>query len=260
MTQWPKHSANWNRLGPPLRPTACVIKVMKEAVAPGPVLMLGVTPEIYRAFDHITAVDRDQSMIDRVWLGDTDTKCVTVGDWMDMDWPHNTFSGIVGDCAIPMLGNLAVVTEFQQRCYHWLKPGGTVAFRLMERPQQDVTLGDIERDLSQPAAMNFHAFKWRMGQCVAAMNQNSATASADIRILFQTLGYDRDRLCHVTGWDHDAVDSIDLYHNATQVVLFALRQEYIDTIPNHAQDVEFITNDDYDLCEFTPILIWRKPL
>jgi hypothetical protein len=225
--------------------------------------MLGVTPEIYRAFDHIQAVDRDQSMIDRVWLGNTDTKTVTVGDWMDMDWPHNTFSGIVGDCAIPMLGNLAVVTEFQQRCYHWLKPGGTVAFRLMERPQQDVTIPDLITDVSGPATMNFHAFKWRMGQCVAALNKNSATASADIRHLFNNLGFPKDHrgwLCYCTGWDPDTVDSIDLYENATQVVLFALRQEYIDTIPSHAQDVEFITNDDYDLCEFTPILIWRKPL
>ena len=149
MQQWPKHSANWNRLGPPLRPTASVIEVMKQAVPPGPVLMLGVTPEIYQAFDHIQAVDRDQGMIERVWLGNTDSKQVTVGDWMTMDWPENSFSGIVGDCAIPMLGNLAVVSEFQQRCYHWLKPGGTVAFRLMERPDKAVTLGAWDNVLLQ---------------------------------------------------------------------------------------------------------------
>ena len=263
MKQWPKHSANWNRLGPPLRPAPSVIQVMKQAIPQGNVLMLGVTPEIYQAFDNIQAVDRDQSMIDRVWLGDTQTKKVTVGQWMEMDWPDNTFSGIVGDCAIPMLGNLETVTEFQQRCYHWLKPGGTVAFRLMERPEQDVTIRNLIDAVSGPATMNFHAFKWRMGQCVAAWNRNSTAASADIRHLFQNLGFVKDHrgyLCYVTGWDIDAVDSIDLYENATQVVLFALRQEYQDTIPPGAQNITFTTNNDYDLADYTPILTWSKPL
>lgn len=256
---WDKYSRNWDLLKAPLRPTDAVIDLLVREVGQGHILQLGCTPEIYAAFDHITAVDKDPNMRANVWPGDTDTKRVLAGDWMDMAWASNTFHGILSDCGVVMLSTLERQREFLSRCYDWLAPGGTYAQRYFERPTENITLDELNTDMSGPAPFNFHSFKWKMGMYLAGQH-GATTASANILKLFLELCDDRDVLCARTGWSRTAVDTIDFYETSGQIVTFADRAEYLSTIPTDAVDVEFLYTTDYDFAERCPIMRWRKPL
>ena len=258
MLTWPKHSANWNRLGPPLRPSTQVVEIMKS-LASGDILLMGVTPELHAAFKNIIAVDRDSSMIEKVWLGDDDTRNVMQNDWMEMVWQSNNFDAVVGDCALPMLSTLERMTEFQSKCFDWLKPGGVFVQRVMERPTVAYTKNDLLDIMSKPANINFHAFKWL--KCMSIAAQFGYAVPDPLRYeYFEYLCNDRDALCERTGWSREAVDTVDLQKEGKQTVAFCNREELIQTIPANAVDVTWTYAKDYDLAEHCPILSWRKPL
>ena len=258
-TPWTNYSSYWNQLPPPMRPTPSIIDVMTRNSTPGHVLLLGVTPEIHAAFDHITAIDRDSSMIATVWPGDTDTKRVQQGSWTEMAWPEAMFDTVIGDCAITLLSDATSIAEFQASCYRWLKPGGSFVHRLMQRPEIAVTRHDIARELAGPAIMNFHAMRWRMGQCIAADNDGLAPSML-VRELFESLVPDRDVLCDITGWTRIDVDRMDLYKGNTNRVFFGSQQQWRDTIPTDAVDIRWIQVFDHDLSEHCPVMCWRKPV
>jgi len=258
-TPWRNYSTYWDHLPPPMRPTPSIIDVMTSNSTPGHVLLLGVTPEIHAAFDHVTAIDRDSSMIANVWPGNTDNKQVQQGSWTEMDWPEATFDTIIGDCAIPLLTDVDSIAAFQTRCLHWLKPGGSFVHRLMQRPETAVTRHDIARELSGPATINFHAMRWRMQQCIAADN-NGVAPAMKVRELFESLVPDRDALCDITGWKRIDVDSIDLYKGNTNRIFFGSQQQWRNTIPANAVDIRWTYVFDHDISEDFPVMRWRKPL
>jgi hypothetical protein len=256
---WDTYSKNWDLLKAPMRPTTAVIRVLQQQIGEGHVLQLGCTPEIHAAFDHITAVDRDPNMIATVWPGNTATKQVINQDWMHMIWPHNTFTGIVSDCGVVMLGTLQRQQEFLSRCWDWLAPGGTYAQRYFERPMVNITFEELLADISGPAKINFHAFKWKMGMYLAGQH-GAATASVQILDLWREISGDREAVLDRTGWSAEAVQTVDFYQTSGQVVTFANREEYASTIPAGAVDVEWLYTTDYDFAEHCPIMRWRKPL
>jgi hypothetical protein len=258
MSTWPKHSAAWNSIGPPMRPSQQVIDLFQDLAGPEQTMMMGVTPEFHPAFEYMIAVDRDEGMIDKVWLGDTKTKRVIHSNWMDMIWPEDNFSSIIGDCALPMLTTLDRMTEFQQRCYKWLKPGGVFVQRLFERPNEDYTWDQLVDMVSKPADINFHAFKWVA--CMSLAAEVGYKISDPIRFEYlNKLCADRAAVCKSTGWTREAVDTIDMYENGVQAVAFCNRAEWQSTVPEDALEVSFLYAYDYDLWQHCPILTWKKP-
>jgi hypothetical protein len=255
---WHKHSENWNLLHSPLKPAPSDVDHYKSLAGSGPVMMMGVTPELYDAFDFIVAFDRDQAMIDRVWPGDTNKKGVVKSEWMNIELVPGEWQAIVGDCALPMLGDLADMAEFQRRCMAWLQPGGVFVQRLFERPVIPYTRDDLLRIAGAPAEINFHAFKWMMCM-VLAEESGYVVKDADRLGLFNTLFPDRDALCAATGWTRKAVDTMDLYIDGTYSIAFCNRIEYFNIIPAGAVDIQFTHQDDYDLAEDCPIMSWKKP-
>jgi hypothetical protein len=222
-------------------------------------MMTGVTQELYSAFDYITAFDRDAAMIERVWRGDTETKHVIQKDWMNIEFdPAPDFAGIIGDCAIPMLSNIATMRLFQERCFNWLKPGGVFVQRLFERPVELYTRADLLEVMSKPATINFHAFKWMLCMVLAA-ESGYQVKDVDRFALFRDLCTDRDQLSATTGWTRDAIDTIDLYLDGKNTIAFCDREEYLSTLPEYAVDVQFVNMTDYDLAENCPIMSWRRP-
>lgn len=258
MSTWPKHSVNWNKLGPPMRPTPAVVKIFKDLAGDGRVLMMGVTPELHTAFVDVIAVDRDENMISNVWPGDTLTRQVLQSDWMKMEWESNRFSAVVGDCALPMLSTIENMTEFQQRCFDWIKPGGVFVQRLFERPTEDYTWDQLVDMVSKPADINFHAFKWVA--CMSLAAEVGYKISDPVRFEYlNKLCADRTAVCEATGWSREAVDTIDMYENGVQAVTFCNRAEWLSTVPNDAVEVNFLYAYDYDLWQHCPILTWKKP-
>ena len=62
------HSNNWDKLTSPARPSVSDINSFKSLIPEGPILLLGVTPEIANAYDNVLAVDRDIKMIQNILL------------------------------------------------------------------------------------------------------------------------------------------------------------------------------------------------
>lgn len=258
-TPWLGYTKKWDALKPPMRPTPAVISIMQRESTPGPVLMLGVTPEIHAAFDDIVAIDRDKSMIAAIWPGDTPTKCAIRRSWTDLDWDRGEFASIVSDCGVNMLGDLSAIAEFQASCAKWLVPGGSMVHRVMSRPDTDVTLAEIRLDLESTAEINFHAFKWKLGQHVASQN-HSKVAHQQVWELFNDICSDRDRLSSITGWARADIDCIDLYRDSGVTVVFPTIAEWTNTVPSAAVDTRYLTTDDYDLSEHCPIMAWNTDI
>src|SRR5208282_662795 len=59
-THWSRYHAAWNKLAPPLRPNAEVCAAIRRLLGEraGPVLLLGVTPELADVAPRVVAVDR----------------------------------------------------------------------------------------------------------------------------------------------------------------------------------------------------------
>lgn len=259
---WSGHSRNWDKLGPPLRPTIDVADYMRDQIRwRGRVLLLGVTPELHAAFDDIIAVDRDGDMIRNVWPGDTDTKAAIQGEWLKMRWPEESFDGIVCDGGLGMLEDHDDMRYFQSMCSRWLRPGGTVVHRLFERPvgRDAITREALFSVVDDPDRVNWHAFKWLMAFHLCDANDDSKLRLVEVMDLFNDMFPDRDLLASKTGWSRESIDTIDLYRGSDRISYFGTRDEYAATIPGSAVDVSFRVVPGYDLFECCPIMRWRKP-
>lgn len=250
------HSNNWDKIVSPARPSASDINSFKSLVPEGPILLLGVTPEIANSYDNVLAVDRDIKMIQNVWPGDTETKHAINSDWKTF-LPGKKFNGIIGDCALTMLGNKKDITNVNLKFLEMLNPGGTVAHRIFHKPKEQVTKQHLLDMLSKPATMNFNAFKWTMFMYYAEEVHNQIKVT-NIRKLFNELCPVRKTVSELTGWTMSQINSIDIYEHSDWEVIVLSKKEWLETIPKGAVNVKFTYQDDYDLAELCPILSFSK--
>lgn len=260
MNHWQKYHSRWSLIEPPLRPDPDVIRYFQSFIGPQtqPALLLGVTPELADAFDVVTAVDKNPAMIANVWPGNSGTKTAREGNWLELAEPDESFAAIIGDGS---LNNLAWVDEIEQllkRVLAMLKPGSRFACRLFERPGTGYSQRHLLRVASEPATMNFHAFKWQLAMHIAE-EKGANVPVASILQKFNELLPDRDALADTTGWRRMTIDTIDVYQGSPIVYSFPNRSEFISAIPPTAKDVQFQHCGTYDMAECCPILTFRKP-
>jgi hypothetical protein len=253
MTALPKHSDNWNKLGPPLRPTLQVAKQIRSLSVDGDTMILGVTPEFYPLYDSILAVDSNPRMLETVWLGDSDNKKAIVADWLDINAAPGQFVNIIGDGGLTMLGDLGKISNLVYKCKIWLRPGGVFIHRLFERPIIPISMTEILYDLRMYSGADWNAFKWKMVYYMAEKN-NGPVALTKVRDLFNELAPDRKKISAATGWPTEQIDTIDLYENITTVTFIPNRQQWIGV----CDGAEFIETTGYNLAETCPLMYWRK--
>jgi hypothetical protein len=256
LDNWPKHSTNWGKLGPPLKPANTVIDKYKELVPNGRIMMLGVTPEIYSAFDNILAVDHNLNMITNVWLGDTDTKKAIVDDWITYETTEK-FDGIVGDIALTLMGDKDTITNFTNKSFNWLNSNGVMAQRIFHSPTVKLPYEYLVLLTTSLAPINWHAYKWLLHIYLATSTKSQRIKQSAVRDLFNQICPDRNILSQITGWHIDTINTIDFYENATQEVTVLSKDDWLDTIPVDAVDVEFVYTEGYDICNLFPILKYR---
>lgn len=256
MDNWPKHSTNWGKLGPPLKPASSVIEKYSELVPNGKVMMLGVTPEIYSVFDNILAVDINPSMLTNVWLGDTETKKAIVGDWVTYETDEK-FDGIVGDISLTLMGNKETITDFNKKSFNWLNSNGVMAQRIFHSTVTELPYEYLVLLTTSEAPMNWHAYKWLLHIYLATSTETQRIRQSDVRDLFNKICTDRNVLSHLTGWHIDAINTIDFYENATQEITVLSKEQWLETIPKDAVDIEFVYTEGYDICSLFPILKYR---
>jgi hypothetical protein len=250
------HSNSWDKLTSPARPSVSDINTYKSIVPEGPILLLGVTPEIANAYDNVLAVDKDIKMIENVWPGNTETKHAVNSSWESF-LPGKKFNGVLGDCAMTMIGDKKHIVNANLRFFDMLNPGGTMAHRIFHKPKERVTKQHLIDMLSKPATINFNAFKWTMFMYYGE-EVDYRIKVTKLHKLFNEICPIRELASELTGWSMTQINSIDIYENSDWEVSVLSKKEWLETIPKDAIDVKFTYQDDYDLAELCPILSFSK--
>jgi hypothetical protein len=258
MSHWQKFPTRWSLLKPPLRPDASVVARLQELVGgvAGPVLLLGVTPELAAAFDVVEAVDKSSAMIASVWPGDSPGRTAVEGDWLELAGGPR-FDGVVGDGSLNALTSLDDMGRLLGIVVGLLRPGRGFACRLYERPQIPFSLDDLLASTARPGLMNFHAFKWQLAMHIAEIS--GATVRVErIGERFNAMFADRDALARRTGWSREEIDTIDVYAGSPLAYTFASRAELARLLPAGIEGTEFQACGSYDLAACCPVLTFRK--
>jgi SAM-dependent methyltransferase len=241
-THWAARSLTYGQSGPPLNPNQEIIDGFTSLVpTTGHILLLGVTAKIHQAYERITAVDYSPAMIERVWPGDTDTKKVTLANWLEVEFERDTFDGIVGDGSVNMLASPREVRTLFERSMRWLKPNRVFATRMWTRPDEPVTLEYIR---SQVGQMSFTAWR-RLLNMYIAERDGSVFAVPKIAELFDDLYPDPS----VLPWADTS--AIDAYRTSTSTSWFPTRAEILDIAPPGSRFVDVGT---YEIADTCPIL------
>ena len=259
MSHWQEYHTQWETVGPPLRTDPSVVKLMATLTRSlrGPVLLLGVTPELADAFDEVKAIDKNPAMIDKVWPGDSRNKKAIAGDWLEMGGPGNLYSAVVGDGSLNNIAFPGEIAPLLARVIDLLLPGGRFACRLFERPDAPLTWRDLAAAGTYPATVNFHAFKWQLAMRIAA-DEGANIPVTSILQRFEDLFPDRDKLSEMTGWSRRAIGTIDIYRGSPVIYSFPSRAEFLSCIPAEASNAAFLVCGDYDLAACCPILTFEK--
>jgi hypothetical protein len=259
MTHWQKYHAAWSKLEAPLRPNADTLSKIRELTGKplGPVLLLGVTPELAASFDNVLAVDKNKAMIDHVWPGNSATKKALHADWLDLEEPKNHFAAVVGDGSLNAVNTLREVRLLVSRVAGLMTSGGRFACRLYERPEQPFTEEQIRQVGSRHATLNFHAFKWQVAMHLAD-KVGASIPVVLIRERFNELFPDRDKFASETGWQREIIDMIDIYKGSPTTYVFPSRREFLDALPMGISNVRFEPCGSYDLAECCPMLAFQK--
>jgi SAM-dependent methyltransferase len=257
---WDKSPRHWARIEPPLRPDATVTQAFQH-LAGGPaarVLLLGVTSELANAFESVYAIDKSPMMISRVWPGDSPTRHVVQGNWLEMPVPDTLFDAAIGDGCLSNLAYPHEVREVLTRVQASLRPGGRFVCRLFERPDVPWSREDLLSTAAGPARINFHAFKWQVAMHLAGQTQATIPVPG-ILALFDELFPDRQALAARTGWPRELIDLVDVYRDSEVRFTFMTRSEILSVLPSGITDLRFDACSNYDLAQCCPLMSFRRP-
>ena len=258
---WNAFYERWKTLPPPLRPHADVVRVIRENLPniDGPVLLLGVTPELADIAPEVLAVDRSEMMIAKVWPGNTLSRRALREDWLSMELTPQHFSAAVGDGSF----NAVSYPDGHERLYHQLRrfvrPGGRIIFRVYLRPQPGEAIDQLAAAAWMPATGSFHAYKWRLIMASAAERGEANVSVARISELFDRLFPDRTRLAAASGWREADIASIDVYRNSTETYSFPTEAQFRDVVPRALGSVSLVPTGNYELAERCPIAVLEIP-
>jgi len=256
-SHWAERTKHWSKITAPMRPHEGSISKQQELVGDKKerILLLGVTPELHAAFPIIHAVDREQSMIDTIWPGDTEHKQVTRSDWFDIDLYANHYSAIVGDGSLNMVHFHEETNLLLRRCLDWLEPGGIAAFRVFTRPNHTPTKGNV---ITATKTMCLDAWRCYLNMYIAGTYGVNVPSQRKLDV-FNELFPDREALASETGWELDSINrSFDSYKNGKMLTSYPTRDQWKAIIPDYAVEVGFDETSRYELCEYFPILTFRK--
>ena len=215
---WDRIADLWRLFGPPIRPVAEDLAVYQEIVdrgtalmdVPPRVLLLGVTPELYRlrwpADAEVFALDNSPPMIEAVWQGPADT--AVTGSWTAMPFADQSFTLLLCDAGVGLLdpvGQGELLGEVQRV----LVSGGTFAVRLFAPQGRTGTVSEIFEDLDRGGIPTLDALKLRMWGALQENPVDGVRPSEVARRILEAYG-PWDRLAQTQGWHPDYVRALEL--------------------------------------------------
>ena len=259
MSHWQRYASRWSQIAPPLRPTEEIVRFTQSNVgdAQARVLLLGVTPELADAFEHVHAIDKSSQMIATVWPGDTATKRAVMADWLYTTEPASHFDAAIGDGSLNNVQFPREIKTLMRNVARVMKPGGRFCCRLFERPERAITEDDLRKVVQGGSGHGFHAFKWQFAMHLAARVGANLPVALILQVFNDMFG-DRDALAKATGWSRAAIDTIDVYRGSPVVYAFPDRKEFRSALPDSVTDVKFAACGTYDLAPLCPMLTFVR--
>jgi SAM-dependent methyltransferase len=233
---WSAMARSWEQSGSPLRPSPEDVAAYESAArawidrhgAPR-VLLLGVTPEIYRLpwplGNDFIAVDRTAAMIEHIWPGRREQ--VTQAGWTELPLPSASRDLAFCDGGLHLLDYPAGQQALVARLHDVISPGGRVIFRLFIPPAVRESPAAVVADLLARRIPNLNLLKLRLGMAL----QNSAEAGVAVRDVWQRLrdlAPDWATLAPRLGWPLEHLESVDAYRDSGARYHFVTREQAAD--------------------------------
>jgi len=226
---WSEMARYRRQVGPPLRPSAEDVGFCREALeewvrqrGTPRVLLLGVTPELYRLpwpkGTDVRAVDRSQAMIDSDWPGPR--QAVQCADWLTMSLPNASRDIALCDGGLHLIAH----PEEQQRLVcilrNILSARGLCMLRLFVPPAQRESPEAVLGDLLDGKVASLNILKLRLGMSLL----ENASAGVELGMIWQTLHEavpDLDALASKIGWTPEHMHAIQAYRGSKARYYFA---------------------------------------
>lgn len=259
-THWNEYHRHWSRLKPPLRPDSDVVAAFTHALAGHNerVLLLGVTQELAAIGAHVTAIDRNASMIANIWPGDTNARRALCGDWLALPFDENEFTAVIGDGSLSAIQYPADYRTLFAQLARVLKPDGVFACRLFLTPSEVESVEEVKALALAGKVTSFHAFKWQLAMAIVQEAREPNIAVAAILEQFNTLFPDRIALSAATGWSDVDIETIDVYKNSSDGYSFPTLAQLRETIPEIFPDVRIQPAGVYPLAERCPLIVMER--
>ncbi len=272
---WRKHSAQWRRVGAPLRPSAQDGELMMAAVAPAlsscvsscvssrvsatNLAILGVTPEIVQLpwpeGARLHAFDHSAEMIATIWQPHAHIpSCVTQARWQALPVEDRSIRVALGDGSLNVLPRLNDYPDVLNELDRVLEVNGLLCVRCFIRPDDAETLESVAADAGNIGS--FHVLKWRIAMALSHP-PNYDVAVTDIHAAFENMFPNREELARRTNWPLEVIDTIDAYRGSPTRYNFPTMQAFADVCAP-GFEITQATYGTYELAICCPTLVLRS--
>lgn len=267
--QWPTIAATWQLIGPPLRPVAEDVALVRaasdnwasSASHPPRVLILGVTPELYHlAWPEgtvVRAVDRTEQMLTEVWPGKRDD--AVQADWLHMDWPDDSFDLVLCDGGWSLL-DLPGQNGLARRLSQIISPGGRFIARLFVPPAQRESPEEVLSSLTAGQIRDLNCLKLRLGMALMRSSRDGVELGEFWRRLHDVASGSWQALAAQLGWDLDHLSVIDAYRDSSARYHFVTVDEFEATM--REDPAEFVVHrvdfPGYQMGHQCPTVVMRR--
>lgn len=266
---WNRHSAQWQNVGPPLRPCgqdlALLRRVLEEQCTTRGwillrALLLGVTPEIatmdWPGDTRLLALDRHRGMIASVWPGDGIVDAAVVcADWTRMPVRDGQCEVVVSDCCYSSLDYPKGYWTLTSELHRVLKAGGLFAMRAFVRPERREPVETVIDDLLRGRIGNFHVLKWRLAMGLHG-DLTAGVRLADIWNAWNRSVAKPDLLARQLGWPINVIRTIDAYQALETRYTFPTLEELRHTLSTQFTETACVF-PEYELGDRCPTLAFE---
>jgi len=266
--RWPDLSLQWHQLGSPLRPVAqdtgfCEDAILEWSRLHGTprVLILGVTPEIYRLSwpdrTDIIAVDSKQAMIDNVWPGPKDAVLFT--DWLDLDLPDGSRDIVLCDGGLHLLSYPDEQARLVRVLSRIISNDGLLIIRLFTPPSKQESPDAVIEDLLVGRISNLNIMKLRLGMSMME-NSQKGVELGNVWNAVNRVAPDLNKLAARIGWPLEQTLVFNAYRESAIRYHFVTGDQVLEMVCCNPGgfEVKCLCVPSYELGNQCPTLVLKR--